>query len=97
VNQHARIACCPSCGRPLPALPRVKQRIFDLVGRYPGIAAERLRELVWADDPNGGPENRKLIRVHVHQLNRMLAPFGVRVRGSISYGYRIQFHPESGS
>jgi hypothetical protein len=27
--------------------------------------------------------------VHVHQLNRLLRPHGIRVRGSASGGYRV--------
>src|SRR5262249_34346381 len=56
---------CPHCGQILVpdglALPPVKRRILDAVKRRPGITAEDLRALVWADDPNGGPENRKAI------------------------------------
>jgi DNA-binding SARP family transcriptional activator len=82
--------CCPSCGRPLPRLPPIKRRIFDLVSRRPGISVDQLAGLVWADDPAGGPENaRKNIHVQVNQLNHRLAPFGIAVRGSIAGGYRL--------
>src|SRR5262245_23440750 len=86
---------CAHCGQPvLPShsipLPPLKSRILDLVRRHPGIQAETLRELVWADDPNGGPEDRKAIHVHVHQLNRALEPYGLRVRGSRSFGLRVE-------
>jgi hypothetical protein len=95
MNQHPRIACCPGCGRPLPndglVLPRVKRRILDLIHHHPGISAERLRDLIWCADPNGGPD-RKTIHVHIHQLNQTLAPFGIEVRGHVSNGYRVQFH-----
>src|SRR3954467_4792875 len=95
LDHPARIECCPSCGRPMPrndlALPPIKRRIYDIVNRHHGISAERLRELVWSDDPAGGPEDRKVLHVHVWQLNRLLAPHGVEVRGSVSSGYRVQF------
>jgi hypothetical protein len=71
-------------------LPPIKQRILDAVRRRPGISSEMLREQVWWDDPAGGPENRKCLHVHVNQLNRQLAPFGIAVRGSRSGGYRVQ-------
>jgi len=45
--------------------------------------------LTWASDPNGGPEDRKCLHVHVHQLNEKLAPHGLRIRGSKSFGYRV--------
>jgi DNA-binding SARP family transcriptional activator len=71
-------------------LPPIKRRIYDIVNRHHGISAERLRELVWIDDPSGGPEDRKTIHIHVHQLNRLLRPYGIEVRGSVSGGYRVQ-------
>jgi hypothetical protein len=45
--------------------------------------------LVWAHDPAGGPEDRKVLHVHIHQLNRLLHPLGIRVRGSRTGGYRV--------
>jgi DNA-binding response OmpR family regulator len=69
-------------------LPRTKRAILNIVQRRPGISAEELRNLVWADDPAGGPEDRKTIHVHVSQLNKRLAVFGIAVRGGTG-GYRI--------
>ena len=94
MNTRVNITCCPGCGRPMPrddiALPPVKRRIYDIVSRHPGISADQLCELVWADDPGGGPESgRKVIHVHVNQLNHRLAPFGVVVRGSLAAGYQL--------
>jgi hypothetical protein len=43
----------------------------------------------WSGRPNGGPEDRKVLNFHIHQLNRMLQLHGLRVRGSTSGGYRI--------
>jgi hypothetical protein len=90
---------CPTCGQPvIPAgltLPPMKQRILDAVRRRPGIDAEALRAVIWAADPAGGPEDRKVLHVHIHQLNRSLAPSGVAVRGSRTAGYRLQ-HLNSG-
>jgi hypothetical protein len=73
-------------------LPRVKRKIYDAVSRYPGITAERLCALVW-DDPSGGPESgRKAVHVHVHGLNKLIARYGVEVRGSVTGGYHVRFH-----
>jgi DNA-binding response OmpR family regulator len=76
----------------LPPLPPIKQRIFEAVRRRPGISAEELRGVVWADDPNGGPEDRKVLHVHVSQLNHRLAAYGIMVR-SQGGGYRIRSAP----
>jgi hypothetical protein len=70
-------------------LPPIKQRIFEAVQRHPDICAEELRRLVWADDPNGGPEDRKCLHVHVAQLNNFLRPLGIMVRAQ-GGGYRVR-------
>jgi hypothetical protein len=84
---------CSRCGQPIPPtglrLPPIKQRIYDAVQRHPDITAEELRCLVWAEDPTGGPEDRKVLHVHVSQLNQLLAPHGIMVR-SQGGGYRIR-------
>jgi len=84
IARKQAVSYCPECGQPIIPpnipLPPVKSRIFDLVRRHPGIAAETLRCLVWASDPSGGPENHKTIHVHIHQLNRLLAPHGIWIR-----------------
>jgi hypothetical protein len=90
-----RIKTCPTCGQPVvPAglrLPPIKQRILDAVRDRPGISAEELRTVVWAQDPAGGPEDRKVLHVHVHQLNHLLIPLGIAVRApkGAGAGYRI--------
>ena len=87
------VKTCPTCGSPIvppvPNLPPIKQRILNAVQRRPDISAEELRCLVWADDPAGGPEDRKVLHVHVSQLNHLLAPLGIMVR-SQGGGYRIR-------
>jgi len=85
---------CPTCRQPVVStdliLPPIKAPIFELVRQRPGIDAETLRTLVWEDDPAGGPEDRKVLHVHVHQLNDLLRVHRIQVRGSRSRGYRVQ-------
>jgi hypothetical protein len=87
------IKTCSSCGQIIPPtglrLPPIKRRIYDAVQRRPDITAEELRCLVWANDPSGGPEDRKCLHVHVAQLNTLLRPHGIMVR-SQGGGYRIR-------
>jgi hypothetical protein len=67
------------------------------VQRHPDISAGELRRLVWADDPNGGPEDRKCLHVHVSQLNHLLAVHGIMVRSRrVSHSERVmsRAHPE---
>jgi hypothetical protein len=88
-----KIECCPTCGQPKLTgdllLPPVKRRILEIVRCRPGISAEELRSLIWSG-PDGGPEDRKCLHVHVHQLNRLLAPLGFVVRGSVSGGDQMR-------
>ena len=89
-------ATCPRCGQPIVpeglSLPPIKRRILDAVQRCPGISAGELRDVVWAADPSGGPEDPKVLHVHVSQLNSRLAPFGVMVRApkGAGAGYRVR-------
>ena len=87
---------CPLCRQVIALarlqLPPIKQRIFETVVKHPGIAAEELRAIVWCEDPNGGPEDRRVLHVHVHQLNQLLAPYGIAVRAGKGAGavYRLR-------
>jgi hypothetical protein len=87
---------CPACGQVIIPdrlrLPPIKRRIFEAVQRRPDISAEELRCIVWADDPNGGPEDLKCLHVHVAQLNALLRPLGLMVR-SQGGGYRVRRMP----
>lgn len=87
---------CSQCGQPIPPtglrLPPIKQRIFEIVQSHPDISAEELRGLVWSHDPDGGPEDPKVLHVHVSQLNHLLAPHRIMVR-SQGGGYRIRSVP----
>lgn len=73
-------------------LPRVKRRIFEVISACPGITAAELTSRVYEDDPNGGPESIKCVHVHVHALNKRLAAEGLRIRGHVTDGYRIERH-----
>jgi hypothetical protein len=84
---------CPTCRQLLPPpspevyLPTVQRRIVELVrqtGRR-GIASDRLFDLVYSGDPDGGPlTGRSCLSVHIHQINRRLRPIGYTLRGTPS-------------
>ena len=72
---------CPTCRRPYP--PRlvvhgpVRQRIVNLVASRPdGITRGELLDLVYADEPNGGPDNPNTISVLIKHANEELAAQG---------------------
>jgi hypothetical protein len=79
-----RAHICPACRRPFP--PRlvvhgpVRQRIVDTIANRPdGISRAELLDVVYADDPEGGPDNANTISVLIHHANIELAPQGFRI------------------
>lgn len=87
-----KVTMCCCCGQVLPPklkLPVVKQRIYDMVARHPGIRLQQLINHVYAEDPNGGPESLNIIHVHVHQINLIIIKHGLQIRGHTSQGYRL--------
>ena len=75
---------CPTCHRPFP--PRlavhgpVRQRIVDVIADRPdGITRVELLDLVYADDPSGGPDNPNTICVLIKHANAELAAQGFRI------------------
>ena len=72
---------CPACHRPFP--PRlavhgpVRQRIVDLIANRPdGITRSEIIATVYADDPNGGPDNPNTICVLIKHADEELATQG---------------------
>lgn len=57
----------------MPVIPagRKARRVLDAVEKNPqGITSDALVDYVYADDPNGGPENARVsIRVMIYNLN----------------------------
>ena len=79
-----RLRLCPTCRRPYP--PRlivhgpVRQRIVNLVASRPdGITRGELLDLVYADEPNGGPDNPNTISVLIKHANEELVAQGFRI------------------
>jgi hypothetical protein len=75
---------CPACRRPFPPLlvvhGPIRQRIVDIVGaRLDGITRGELLDLVYADDPGGGPVNPNTISVLIKHANAELAEQGFRI------------------
>jgi hypothetical protein len=75
---------CPACQRPFP--PRlvvhgpVRQRIVDIIADRPdGITRGEIIATVYADDPNGGPDNPNVISVLIKHANAELAAQGFRI------------------
>ena len=89
------MAVCAHCRQPIGRtglyMAPIKRRILDAMRRHPNIAADALRSIVWADDPNGGPLDPKVLHVHINQLNKLLAPYGYEISaGRSRSGYRLR-------
>lgn len=75
---------CPHCGQPI--VPKVDwvrlkgqaRAVYEACLQRPR-SREGLRFILWGADPNGGPGERALDTV-VCNLNRRLAPYGVRLQ-----------------
>lgn len=66
-----------------------RQRMVDFLATRPdGATVWEVLGAVYADDPDGGPEDSNVISVMAAQINRKLAPLGYRVRGSGGPGSR---------
>lgn len=90
---------CPTCGRPYPPMLAVsgpvRQRIVDIIARHPdGITRQDLMGLVYADDPNGGPEHPRIITVLINRANRQLAGQGYVIKPTwLGRGARYRLVP----
>jgi hypothetical protein len=82
-----RLQTCPTCHRPLaPELAvngPVRQRLVDIVANRPdGITRAELIDIIYAADPNGGPETPNTISVLVHLANHQLTKQGYRIEAA---------------
>lgn len=88
---------CPCCGqiildRIVLELTPIQRRIWEIVSRRRELPTMRLRELTWADDPDGGPDSHNLLSMHVGNINKKLKPHGMMIYGTRGPGdnvYRI--------
>ena len=79
-----RLHLCPTCRRPYPpplvVHGPVRQRIVDLIAMRPdGISRGEILDLVYGNDPNGGPANPNTISVLIKHANAELAAQGFRI------------------
>lgn len=97
MSEGRRSKICPQCHRPFPPALAVhgpvRQRIVDLIaGRPDGITRRELLDLVYADDPNGGPATENVISVLVKKANDDLVFLGYHITSTGGPGsrYRLQ-------
>ena len=83
-----KIKTCSTCGQIIPPEiffrnGSVKQRIYDCVSntRAP-LRTEQIAEIVYVDDPDGGPNDFKVITVLICQMNKVLRPKGLHIHAN---------------
>lgn len=82
------VKICQCCGHPLPeygvraVLTNLQLRIFDAVAHagQAGIPAQRIMDVVYADDPSGGPESHNIIAVVRRQMEPQLMAYGLKIK-----------------
>lgn len=79
---------CPACGYPLPeavwlnGLSGQKRRLGEIILRagQRGIHFDILIDMLYGDDPEGGPLHaRAVLKTVICRLNKQLVHFGVRI------------------
>lgn len=89
------VEVCPCCGHPvldiddvLTALTPLQKRVFKAIKRAGagGVPGPQLMDIVYADDPTGGPESTNIIAVVAKQMNSRLVRFGLKLVGKRGAG-----------
>lgn len=89
---------CDKCGQIIPPKPTLfanqptRQRVYEIIARRTdGISCKELMDIVYDWDPNGGPENSKVIAVHIWLINKTLRALGLRIGSTRGRGavYRL--------
>jgi hypothetical protein len=86
---------CPHCGQPSPPKVEVTGRerrklVEFLLCRPNGMTRAELANLMWIDDPDGGPDNDLAICQLVHQARLQLLPQGYSIVSNRGPGARYR-------
>lgn len=92
---------CPACGavrddRPFADVRMTDRarRLLSLVEARPGISSVELAGLIYAEDPDGGPDDfAQAIRNFVRQVNRKIRPRGWTVNSPPGPGAGYMLRP----
>jgi len=70
----------------------MRRRVVELIADNPGINGAELIDRIYADDPNGGAMNRKIVSVFVHYARKQLKLDGYEIESSPGRGggYRLR-------
>ena len=90
--------CCPHCRQMFAVTAddigiqgRVERRYYEVIARRPhGITSEELTNIVYAEDPNGGPTSFSIVKATVFRLNQKLKPLGLKIASTKGRGARFK-------
>lgn len=90
-------ASCPCCGAPvriepweaaLEDLTPMQRRIAEAVAKRPGLRRAELTDLVYAQDPDGGPMTAdSSVASQISRMNQRLGRHGFRIASRHGGGY----------
>lgn len=65
-----------------------ERQVFQIIKRAgsAGVAGKDIFDILYQDDPDGGPDQINVISIFVGNIRRKLAPYGLRV--NINHGGR---------
>jgi len=71
---------------------RVRQRIVDFIVEHPdGVSCQKLIDLVYGDDAEGGPDNaRHTVSTIIGMINKILAPRGWEIESRLTHRYTMK-------
>lgn len=61
----------------------MQRRLVDVLSKAPdGLEINRVKELLYSNDPDGGPETNNIIAVMASQINRKMSKHGLKIKSS---------------
>ena len=90
------ISVCKCCGHPIPpssveaALTPMERQLYTYVKRAGtvGITNRDLMDLLYANDPSGGPESSNIISVVTKNIRKKINPLGLTIKSTGGPGSR---------
>lgn len=80
---------CPHCGSIVVENifgSTIKQKILDFIRTHPHSDIYQIMNAAWADDPNGGPEDRNAVHSHIHMMRKRLRKHGLAIKTRPGFG-----------
>ena len=88
------VKVCECCGHPLPdlavqlELTKRQRQMFEALRRAgkAGITLDRIMEVVYGDDSDGGPDSTTVLHVQRTKMKGKLAKFGLQITTTKGHG-----------